>query len=562
MEIFVEVGLLLVLATFSAILMRVLKQPLIVGYILAGIAAGPYFLNILHSTEHIELFSKLGITILLFIVGLNLSPKVIKEVGKVSLVGGIGQIIFTTMIGFSIAVFLGIDKLAAMYLAIALTFSSTIIVLKLLSDRGDLNKLYGKIAVGFLIVQDIVATLILLFVSAFAESTGADVVSMAGIIFAKGVFLLAALYVISIYIIPRFSKFLASSQEILFLFSISWGVALAGLFYALGLSMEIGALVAGVALSLTPFSYEIEARLKPLRDFFIVLFFLLLGSQLVLDNVSAIFIPSLILSLFVLIGNPFIVIVLMSVMGHKNKTGFMTGLTVAQISEFSLILAALGFRVGHVSQEVLSIVTLVGLITIAGSTYFILYADNLYRKVEKLLKFLELEKNTASLGADSEKYDMLLFGYDRVGRDYVSAFEKLAKPYMVIDFNPESITRLRSEKIPYKFGDAEDAEFLQELHLGDVKMVVSTLPDLRSNILLTKSIRLVNQKAVVIALSHNLEQAEELYAAGATYVVMPHYIGATYTIDMILKNELDLQGFEKERKKHMLYIKQEKAINL
>ncbi len=555
MEIFVEVGLLLVLATFSAILMRILRQPLIVGYILAGIAAGPYFLNILHSTEHIELFSKLGITILLFIVGLSLSPKIIKEVGKVSLVGGLGQIIFTTLIGFSIAIFLGIERIAAMYLAIALTFSSTIIVLKLLSDRGDLNKLYGKIAVGFLIVQDIVATLILLFVSSLTGATSQNFFDLTGLLLLKGFLVFISLYIVSVYVIPKLSKFLAGSQEILFLFSISWGVALAGLFYTLNLSMEIGALIAGVTLSLTPFSYEIGARLKPLRDFFIVLFFVLLGSQLVLENASTILIPSIILSLFVLIGNPFIVIVLMNLMGHKSKTGFMTGLTVAQISEFSLILAALGFRVGHISQEVLSIITIVGLITIAGSTYFILYADHLYKKVEWLLRLLELEKNPGK-GSKNEKYNFLLFGYDRVGADYISAFKKLGNSFLVVDFNPESIERLKNKNIPYVFGDAEDTEFLTDLNLDSIKLSVSTLPDLKTNIILTKTIRRVNKKAVIIALSQTTTDAEELYEAGASYVVMPHYIGAQHTINMILKHETDLKQFEEEKEKHLSYIQE------
>ncbi len=169
-----------------SILMRIMKQPLIVGYILSGIIIGPYALNLLHSGEVLELFSKIGITILLFIVGLNLSPNVIKEVGKVSLLTGLGQVIFTSVIGFIISLLLGIDFIAAIFVAIALTFSSTIIILKLLSDKGDLNKLYGKIAVGFLLVQDIVATLILLVTTSFASSEGGNVAFEAAFTLGKG----------------------------------------------------------------------------------------------------------------------------------------------------------------------------------------------------------------------------------------------------------------------------------------------------------------------------------------------------------------------------------------
>ena len=554
MEIFVELGILLAIATLLAILMRLLKQPLIVGYILAGVVAGPYFLNVLHSKDEIELFSKLGITILLFIVGLSLSPKIIKEVGKVSLIGGLGQIIFTTLIGFSIAIFLGIERVAAIYIAIALTFSSTIIVLKLLSDRGDLNKLYGKIAIGFLIVQDVVATIVLLFVSAFTKSQDIDILSTVGILIIKALVLFVLLYIVSIYIIPKISKFIAASQEILFLFSISWGIGIATIFYSLGLSMEIGALIAGVTLSLTPFSYEIAARLKPLRDFFIVLFFVLLGSQLVLDNVSTIILPSIILSLFVLIGNPVIVILIMNILGHKSKIGFMTGLTVAQISEFSLILAALGFSIGHISQDVLSIITIVGLVTITGSTYLLLYADPLYKKAEWLLKFLELEKKAQDTGSEYEKYKIILFGYDRVGQEYIDAFEKTDQPYLVVDFNPESIQKIKDKGILYKFGDAEDIEFLNELNLSTSKLCVSTLSDFKTNVVLTHAIREVNKRAVIIQIADNAIHAHELYAAGASYVVVPHHLGAMHAISLLKKHEIDFKKFEEEKQLHLSHL--------
>jgi len=266
MEIFVELSAIIVIAMLVSLLMRVLKQPLIVGYIFTGVLVGPYFMNLIQNGDVIELFSKIGITILLFIVGLNLSPNVIREVGKVSLLTGIGQDLFTSIIGFFIASALGIDRIAAIYVAIALTFSSTIIILKLLSDKGDLNKLYGKIAIGFLLVQDIVATLILLFASSFAGGEG-SLLSIAFMTIIKGSALVFGMILISQYILPRISKFIAASQELLFLFSLSWGLGIATLFSMLGFSVEIGALVAGVSLSMTPYAIEVASRMRPLRDF-------------------------------------------------------------------------------------------------------------------------------------------------------------------------------------------------------------------------------------------------------------------------------------------------------
>lgn len=561
MQIFIELTLLITLATIIGFVMKLLKQPLIVGYIIAGIFSGPYFLNVLHAKEQIELFSQIGITILLFIIGLSLNPNVVKEIGKVSLFVGIGQVVFTTIIGFLVATFLGIEKIAALYIAIALTFSSTIIILKLLSDKGDLHKLYGKIAIGFLLVQDIIASIILIVISSLATKTvDANMYSLIGTLLIKGGVLLFVLYFASFYILPRLSKFTATSKELLFLFSMTWGFGLAALFYVLGFSIEIGALIAGVTLSLTPFSYEIGARLKPLRDFFIVLFFVLLGSQMVLTNLEQLIMPAIILSLFVLIGNPIIMVILMNLLGYKRKTGFLTGITVAQISEFSLILATLGFNLGHLSQQMLSLITIVGLVTIAGSTYFILYADNIYPYTERILKYLELRKTVKRGTNDNgETYDVLLFGYDRVGTDFIHLFKKLELSYLVIDFNPHSIKRLARAGISHRFGDAEDPEFLEELPLAKVKLVISTIPDFRINTFITKKIKTAAPKAITIVISNNVNETESLYKAGASYVIMPHYLGAQYTSQMINKLGLDASAFKEEREKHLEYLKKRKT---
>ena len=552
MEIFVELSVIIVIAMFVSLLMRALKQPLIVGYIFTGILVGPYFLNIIQNADVIELFSKIGITILLFIVGLNLSPNVIREVGKVSLLTGIGQVLFTSIIGFFIATALGIDRIAAIYVAIALTFSSTIIILKLLSDKGDLNKLYGKIAIGFLLVQDIVATLILLFTSSFAGGEG-SVLFIALMTVIKGSLLILTMVAISHYILPQISTFIAASQELLFLFSLSWGLGIAALFSLLGFSVEIGALVAGVALSMTPYAIEVASRMRPLRDFFILLFFILLGSHMVFENIFALIIPAILLSLFVLIGNPIIVVILMNVLGYSKRTGYQAGLTVAQISEFSLILATLGFEFGHISREILSLITFVGLITIAGSTYLILYSDEIYPYVEKFLSFLEIYKN-GNKRNKNKGYNSILFGYQRVGQDFIEAFNRLDLAYIVVDFNPESIKKLEEEEIPFKYGDAKDPEFLTELDFKNLRYMVSTIPEFETNLVLVRRIRAKNKRAIMIVISHDREEALALYAEGASYVIMPHYLGAQYAVRLIGRAGLDRREYDMHREKHLAHL--------
>jgi len=552
MEIFVELSAIIVIAMLVSLLMRVLKQPLIVGYIFTGVLVGPYFMNLIQNGDVIELFSKIGITILLFIVGLNLSPNVIREVGKVSLLTGIGQVLFTSIIGFFIASALGIDRIAAIYVAIALTFSSTIIILKLLSDKGDLNKLYGKIAIGFLLVQDIVATLILLFASSFAGGEG-NLLSIALMTIVKGSALVFGMILISQYILPRISKFIAASQELLFLFSLSWGLGIATLFSMLGFSVEIGALVAGVSLSMTPYAIEVASRMRPLRDFFILLFFILLGSQMVLDNVAALIIPAVVLSVFVLVGNPIIVVILMNVLGYSKRTSYQAGLTVAQISEFSLILAALGFEFGHLSKEVLSLITFVGLITIAGSTYLILYSDEIYPWVEKILTMLEIKKNGSDRNRNNN-YNSILFGYQRVGQEFIEAFRRLDLNFIVVDFNPESIKNLEEEAIPFKYGDAKDPEFLSELDLKGLRYMVSTIPEFDTNLMLIRKIRAVNKRIITILISNNREEALALYAEGASYVIMPHYLGAQYAVRLIGRAGMDRREYDMHREKHLAHL--------
>jgi Kef-type K+ transport system membrane component KefB len=554
-EIFLEFTSIVILVTLVSVFMRILKQPLVVGYIFTGILIGPQFFDLLHSTEYIELFSEIGITILLFIVGLHLSPNVIKEVGKVSLIGGIGQIVLTAFYGYIASALLGIPPLQALYVAIALTFSSTIIILKILSDKGELHKLHGKISVGLLLIQDLVAIFLLIIVSSFAQGSGdSNFVSVVSLLIIKMVGVIIALFFISKFVFTKAVHFLAQSQELLFLFSLAWGLGLACLFYVLGLSVEVGALIAGVTLSLTPFADGIASRLKPLRDFFIVLFFILLGSEMALGTIPQVLIPAIVLSLFVLIVKPLIVFILMNLLGYKTRTSFETGIALAQVSEFSLILATLGFTAGHIDEKTLSLITLVGLITIAGSSYMMLSSEKLYDLLQTMLKRLEFRNNKKEVQLSGQPPELVLFGFDKVGHDFIQAFSKIGSNYVVIDMNPALIKEMLENNIPFKYGDAEDIEFLQELNLQLIKMCVSTIPTFKSNALLIQKIREVNTDAIIIVRCSEMHNAKALYEMGATYVVMPHYLGAKYASHMISKHGLNKKGFEEEREKHLEHV--------
>jgi len=550
---FIQFGLMILVVLGVSIIMRLLKQPLIIGYILSGILVGPFFLNLIQSSETINVFSEMGIAFLLFIVGLHLSPKVLKHVGKISLITGMGQIIFTSLIGYLIGKLLGFSIITSIYIAIALTFSSTIIIMKLLSDKDALEKLYGKISIGFLLVQDLVAILILIVVSSLASEAGASNILFSTII--RGVFLVAVLIPISYYILPRLSDFFAKSQELLFIFAISWGLGLSLLFLYAGFSIEVGALIAGVMLSISPYSFEISSKLKPLRDFFIISFFIILGSQMAFGDISHLIFPAVIFSLFILIGNPLIVIILMGALGYSKKTGFMAGLTVAQISEFSLILIALGVKIGHLNQEILSFVTMIGLLTIAGSTYLIIYSDAIFKKIRKSLTIFE-RKRVREKEIPKKNYHYILLGYNRIGFSVVKSFSKITRNFLIVDYNPEVVKELQKRGFDAIYGDVDDSEFLEGLRMDKASLIVSTIPEKETNQLILDILGRKKGGPIVLLTGRQIEDAIELYGAGADYVILPHFLGGEYTAKLIREAKSDHRIYQKEKQKELRILRE------
>ncbi len=551
MPVFIEICIVLALATAVSFVMKLLKQPLIVGYILTGIIAGPYGLNILHAKETLELFSKFGVTILLFIIGIHLSPKVIKELGKTSFLVGIGQIVFTSIIGFGIAFFLGLDKIAALYVAIALTLSSTIIILKLISDKGDTHKLYSKLTISLLIIQDLVATFVLLLITSLSSTSQTSVTESFLPTLLKTLAMVALFALVIKFIVPRLMQFASKSQELLFLFSLTWGLGVAYVSTLVGLSIEVGALIAGVAISSSEFAEEISSKLQPLRDFFIVLFFIFLGSHMVLSFTMQDLVPIFILSAFVLVGNPIILIIIMNLLGYHKKTSYMAGMAIAQISEFSLILATLGMQVGHLNQATVTLITIVGLITISGSSYMIMYSENLYPYVKRLLEFLELKKNNKEIAEKKTKYDVFLFGFNRSGNDLLSTFKDMNYKTAIVDFDPDTKERLPGNFKNFLYGDASDVEFLQKLNLKDAQLVVSTLPTNEDNALLIKHAKNVNPKIVILLYAHTKKDALSYYELGADYVILPHHIGVKQASMLIKKIGISTNSFKRRKSLHL-----------
>jgi Kef-type K+ transport system membrane component KefB len=382
---FGQVALILLVTAVIGFGAKFAKQPLVVAYIFVGVLLGPTFLDLVHYEDEIELFAELGIALLLFLVGLKLDLSLIRNIGKVAVFTGLGQVIFTAILGFAIVLAFGFDPTQAAYIAVAITFSSTIIVVKILSDRREIDQLHGQIAVGFLIVQDILVIIFMVFIAAIGSSAGQVDRSIPVLVFGSLVYIAAAA-AISKFLLPKLLAWLSKSQELTLIFGVGWALTLAAISHWLGLSMEIGAFIAGVALASTPYRESLSSKMVSLRDIMVLFFFIQLGSSLSLSSALQQIVPAIIISVFVLVAKPLIVMVIMRWLGYRNQVSFRTSVAIAQISEFSLILMALGFSLGQVTQSALSLVTLVAVITFTVSTYFILYSERMYKFLQPLLK--------------------------------------------------------------------------------------------------------------------------------------------------------------------------------
>ena len=395
----------------------------------------------------------------------------------------------------------------------------------------------------------------LLLISSLSTQTDISKVILTTILTIAG--LVGVLFIISTFVLPKITEAIAKSQEFLLLFSVGWCFALALLFDYFGLSIEIGALLAGISLSLSPYKYEISSKLRPIRDFFLILFFIYLGSQLVFTEIMVNIVPIIAFSALILIGNPLIVMTIMGIMGYTKRNSFLAGLTVAQISEFSIILISLGISVGHINQRLLSMITLVGIITIVTCTYMILYSNSIYKLLSKYLSIFERkgDKVDAHKYHHEKAYDIILFGYNKVGYDLIQSLRALKRDFLVVDYNPDTIKNLASEGFHCRYGDCSDSELLNELALNKTKMIISSIPDLDSNLLSINKVRDKNKKTIIIVISHQIDEAMKLYEEGATYVIMPHFLGGQHASMMIENNKLSLNKFLKHKVQHIEYLK-------
>lgn len=539
-------------AAALGVVARYLRQPLLLAYLVAGILIGPFAFGLIKDTQIIENFAEIGIVFLLFLIGLELNPRKLIEIGNTALLAAFFQIIFSGAFYFLAAKLFGLPSISAMYLAVALTFSSTAIIVTLLSNRNDLDSLHGKILVGILLIQDFVAIFLLTVMSGLNSGGGGSILyELGGKIIIRAVIIFALTYLVSKYILPGIFRRIARSQELLFLSSLAWCFFLAVVALTLGFSAEIGAFLAGVSLASLPYSTHIAAKTRPLRDFFLMIFFIYLGTNLVFADLAKSIYPAIVFSLLILIINPAVVTLVVSALGYRKRTSFLTGITLTQISEFSFLVVVLGSKLRILPKEALTLTSLIAVITVFVSTYLISNGNRIYHFLRPRLTFLNFGKKKDYLYNLPEQLEdhTILIGYHRMGRIIFETLKENGEKVAIIDYDPRRIEELIERGVNCTYGDAVDHDIVEQLNLAKAKMIISTIDKFEESELILKTYRELNSRLKFIITAGNAEEALELYEAGADLVIVPSLISGDYLAYLLkrLKNkEVKLDELKKK----------------
>ena len=548
-----DVGIIIIVATIIALLISIIKQPPIPAYIIAGIILGPLGLGLISDIEFIHLISEVGVAFLLFLVGLEINLKRLKYIGLVSSIGAGIQVFLTYVITFFVSLKLGFTTFESMVLGLVLAFSSTMVVIKLLSDKEELDTLNGRMALGILLVQDIIVILILSLMSPVSSIFSSNAILLS--VF-RGVLLFVIALVISKVLLPPLFRFAAKSKEILFLLSISVLFLFTFLVKSLDFSIAIGGFVAGLTLASFPYNLDIIGRVRPLKDFFSTVFFVSLGMQLTLISSSMIK-PALIFLAIIIIIKPLIIFLTTLLFGFGRRIAFLTGTELAQLSEFSLIIVALPFVTSNISREIFSTIILLTIITMGATPYLIKHDEKIYLSLARVLKIfdrLPVKKQKLEYTKRGINYNVALIGCHRMGSIFLKALQSKKNKVLVIDNNPDVIRKLIKMRVSCMYGDLTNSEILERIKLNKIRTIISTVPNEEDNEFLLDYAKSKNSNIIIILTANHLHQARELYNKGADYVILPHILSGE-KLSIMLKNVVNKkESIARIRKEHLKHI--------
>jgi len=527
-----SLGLIIVGALICVFILRQLKVPNIVSYIIAGLLLGPA-LGLLDVTETLEIIAEFGIVLLLFLVGLELSIQTIKDIGKTAFVAGGVQMAFTAAGGAAIAYAFGLAPMETLVIAVAVMFSSTVIVIKLLETRGDLDETYGRIAVGVLLVQDLVVVIVLTLVAGLG---GQDDLALMDIASGLGTALLgmallgAGVIAATYYVLPKLMGWISRSPAGLFIWSLFWCFLVVEISVLLNLSPEIGAFLAGVALAQLPFHTELRRRVHPLMNLFIVVFFVSLGVQMELREAMALWPLAVTLTAFVMLAKPLLFFWVLPRLRHTEQTSLLTGITLAQISEFSLIFGALALSAGLIDSVILSLITLVGLLTFALSSFLIIFNKRIYERVQAFHPLRVFGAAQVAADAQDEGFSghIVIVGMNTMGLHLVSELRERGHPVVAIDTDREKLEEVGP---PAVHGDATNEEVRGDAGIPRAKLLISTLQIEEPNNLLSAVARKYDIPCSIHAFDPSM--IEDLQALDVDYIILSKRDGINHIRDYL-----------------------------
>jgi Kef-type K+ transport system membrane component KefB len=561
--IFSQIGIIIAVATFFAVAVRFFKQPPLVGYVLAGITLGPLGLSLVQNHEILDGTRQVGLAFLLFLVGMELDWKKVRQQLSATFALSLIQVLGSFTAGFLLALLFGQDLVVSLYIGTIVAFTSTVLVVKVLSESRDLSSLHGRLSVGILLFQDVIAIMSVLILTNATISSSLSTGTVLALLLLKGASLVSLLYVMAQYVLPYLFKKIARSSELLFLASISWCFAVAISASLFDFPIEVGAFLAGISLASLPYSLDIMNRLRSVRDFFVILLFVSLGSHFAFPAHGLAPLALALIGLVVIV-KPIVAFLILNMRGFRNRTSFIVALTQGQLSEFSILAIEIGLAQALLPADLASMLTFVAIVSLFLSTLTLTHRERLYAMLRLSLKPFERKRGHFSIHLEKEMKDhIILFGYHRMGYHIFKKLGNLRDRILVVDFNPEIVNRLRSQGVLCVYGDIQDEEIMEATWSKSASMIISTVPHREETLFLLEQAGKHHTKPLIIVTSHNIDDALEYYKLGADYVILPHLLGGEFVGDLISQyEEKSLKHLVKQRaeevkllraRKHALY---------
>ena len=548
-----QLMMVLVTATVLAVVARKLRQPVLLAYIVTGLVLGPVMLGIVGETQTLTLMSELGLGFLLFLVGIEMNLEEISELLKPISIIAVGQTILQTLLAFVVPLALGFGLFETTIIALCTVFGATPVIVKILTEKDELQSLPGKLDVGVLVLQDIYLILIVALITSGSLTQPDQILvtlaKIVGLIAAIGIFSLF----ISRHILKDVFRRIADNRHAFFIHSVAWAFLLISISEFLGLSVEVGAFLAGLGLGQLPYREEIKERMRPLTDFFMVIFFSTLGLTLTLDNLTAYWMEALIASGVMMIGNFLIMFYLIDRMKFTPRTSFIGSINMTQVSEFSLVVGALAVQQEYIGNDILGYISVMALFTIGTSTYLINYNKEIYQKVEHLLEKFESEEKK-DVEVQGFKDHVVIVGYDDSAEKIC---RKLGKEHdiLVIDKDPRNTQKLSESPYEYIYGDFKHGEIREGARIRDAKFIISFVDEKAINIQILED---EEGDAVKIVSAEDFQDATEFYDLGADYVILENLLAGNRVGEYLELYLEDKKLFQKEVKDELEHIRGDK----